>query len=305
MMIEAEATDNAWNLIQAGGVKPDEAVIAQGIEASKPFIKQLVEAQQTVAATAAKPTADYPTFPPYQPDLKSVVEACTRGAQGRLPDRRQGRAPGRRRRPQGARQGARRGEGRGRGAPESANAEVSAAYKSVTKHVVRSRVLAEGVRIDGRGLADIRPLDAEVQVVPCVHGSAIFQRGETQILGVTTLNMLKLEQQIDSLSPVTKKRYMHNYNFPPYSTGETGRVGRRSVARSGTAHSPSARSCRCCPRATSSPTRSARSRRRSAPTARPRWPGLRVHALAPQRGRAAARSGRGHRDGPHLRHGRR
>src|SRR5690606_14204468 len=78
--------------------------------------------------------------------------------------------------------------------------------------------------MDGRGLADIRPLDAEVQVIPRVHGSAIFQRGETQILGVTTLNMLKMEQQIDSLAPVTKKRYMHHYNFPPYSTGEKGRV---------------------------------------------------------------------------------
>jgi hypothetical protein len=64
-----------------------------------------------------------------------------------------------------------------------------------------------------------------VQVIPRVHGSAIFQRGETQILGVTTLNMLKMEQQIDSLSPTTSKRYMHHYNFPPYSTGETGRVG--------------------------------------------------------------------------------
>ncbi|MPS76018.1 MAG: polyribonucleotide nucleotidyltransferase, partial [Microbacterium sp.] len=109
--------------------------------------------------------------------------------------------------------------------PESAGAEVGNAYKSVTKKIVRGRILTEGVRIDGRGLADIRPLDAEVQVIPRVHGSAIFQRGETQILGVTTLNMLKMEQQIDSLSPTTSKRYMHHYNFPPYSTGETGRVG--------------------------------------------------------------------------------
>ncbi len=109
--------------------------------------------------------------------------------------------------------------------PAVATLEFSAAYKSVTKKIVRGRILAEGVRMDGRGLADIRPLDAEVQVIPRVHGSAIFQRGETQILGVTTLNMLKMEQQIDSLSPVTHKRYMHHYNFPPYSTGETGRVG--------------------------------------------------------------------------------
>ena len=102
---------------------------------------------------------------------------------------------------------------------------VSAAYKSVTKKIVRGRILTEGVRMDGRGLSDIRALDAEVQVIPRVHGSAIFQRGETQILGVTTLNMLKMEQQIDSLAPVKKKRYLHHYNFPPYSTGETGRVG--------------------------------------------------------------------------------
>jgi polyribonucleotide nucleotidyltransferase len=91
--------------------------------------------------------------------------------------------------------------------------------------VVRQRILKDQIRIDGRGLTDIRQLTAEVEVLPRVHGSAIFERGETQIMGVTTLNMLKMEQQIDSLSPVTRKRYMHNYNFPPYSTGETGRVG--------------------------------------------------------------------------------
>jgi polyribonucleotide nucleotidyltransferase len=108
---------------------------------------------------------------------------------------------------------------------EEQMAQFSAAYKSVTKKIMRTRVLKESIRIDGRGLRDIRTLDAEVAVIPRVHGSAIFQRGETQILGITTLNMLKMEQQIDSLSPVTSKRYMHNYNFPPYSTGEVGRVG--------------------------------------------------------------------------------
>ena len=95
----------------------------------------------------------------------------------------------------------------------------------MTKKIVRHRTLTEGVRMDGRGLKDIRTLAAEVEVLPRVHGSAIFERGETQILGVTTLNMLRMEQQVDDLSPVTHKRYMHNYNFPPFSTGETGRVG--------------------------------------------------------------------------------
>jgi polyribonucleotide nucleotidyltransferase len=226
MMIEAEATDNAWTLIQGGAIKPNEEVIAEGIEASKPFIKQLIVAQQQVAAAASKPTGNYPLFPPYTTEVYDAVAALAYDGLKDvyvIADKI-------------ARQDAddvlkasvktaiaakvEAGE-----LPATANNQVGAAYKSVTKLVVRSRVLNEGVRMDGRGLADIRPLDAEVAVIPRVHGSAIFQRGETQILGVTTLNMLKLEQTIDSLSPVTKKRYMHNYNFPPYSTGETGRVG--------------------------------------------------------------------------------
>ena len=97
--------------------------------------------------------------------------------------------------------------------------------RSLTKKLVRERVISDGLRIDGRGLTDIRPLSAEVGVLPRVHGSALFERGETQILGVTTLNMLRMEQMIDTLNPERTKRYMHNYNMPPYSTGETGRVG--------------------------------------------------------------------------------
>ena len=96
---------------------------------------------------------------------------------------------------------------------------------SLNKKLVRQRILRDKVRIDGRGLTDIRQLSAEVAIIPRAHGSALFERGETQILGVTTLNMLRMEQQIDSLSPETHKRYLHHYNFPPFSTGETGRVG--------------------------------------------------------------------------------
>ena len=126
--------------------------------------------------------------------------------------------------------------GEGKEFEERAN-EVSVAFAALTKHTVRQRILTEQVRIDGRGLTDIRQLTAEVEVLPRVHGSAIFERGETQIMGVTTLNMLKLEQQLDSLYPVTSKRYIHHYNFPPYSTGETGRVGspkRREVGHGAT-----------------------------------------------------------------------
>jgi polyribonucleotide nucleotidyltransferase len=108
---------------------------------------------------------------------------------------------------------------------EGREKEVSAAYRSLTKKLVRQRVINDGVRIDGRGVADIRTLSAEIDVVPRVHGSALFERGETQILNVSTLNMLRMEQMVDTLNPETRKRYMHHYNFPPYSTGETGRVG--------------------------------------------------------------------------------
>jgi len=226
MMVEAEATEGSWELIRAGATKPDEAVVAQGLEASKPFLKQLIKAQQSIADQAAKAIQEFPLFPPYQQatydavaglaydELKGVYQIADKlerqNADDELKDRVKGHIAA---------------EVEAERLPASANSEVSAAYKSVSKKIMRSRVLTEGIRIDGRGLTDIRALDAEVQVIPRVHGSAIFQRGETQILGVTTLNMLKMEQQIDSLAPVKKKRYLHHYNFPPYSTGETGRVG--------------------------------------------------------------------------------
>jgi polyribonucleotide nucleotidyltransferase len=226
MMVEAEATEGSWDLIKGGATKPDETVVAQGLEASKPFLKQLIKAQLELAAQSAKPILDYPVFPPYEQatydavagyaydELKGIYQVADKverqNADDALKDRVKGHVvdlieSG--------------------NLPESALGQVGAAYKSVTKKIVRGRILTDGVRIDGRGLSDIRALDAEVQVIPRVHGSAIFQRGETQILGVTTLNMLKMEQQIDSLAPVKKKRYLHHYNFPPYSTGETGRVG--------------------------------------------------------------------------------
>ena len=226
MMVEAEATEVSWDLIKGGATKPDEAVVAQGLEAAKPFLKVLIEAQQKIADQAGKAIQDYPVFPPYADetynavaelsydDLVGVYQIADKIERQDADDALKARV----KEAIAARVAAEE-------LPESALGELSAAYKSVSKKVMRGRVLREGIRIDGRGLTDIRPLDAEVEVVPRVHGSAIFQRGETQILGVTTLNMLKMEQQIDSLSPITHKRYLHHYNFPPYPTGETGRVG--------------------------------------------------------------------------------
>jgi polyribonucleotide nucleotidyltransferase len=226
MMVEAEATEGSWNLIKAGAIKPDEAVVAQGLEAAKPFLMQLAKAQSEMAAQSAKEIQDFPVFTAYDQETYDAVAGI---AYDRLASIYQIAAKAERQDADDALKdevkAAIAAKVTAGELPEAANGQVSAAYKSVTKKIVRGRILTEGVRMDGRGLADIRPLDAEVQVIPRVHGSAIFQRGETQILGVTTLNMLKMEQQIDSLSPITKKRYLHHYNFPPYSTGETGRVG--------------------------------------------------------------------------------
>ncbi|GAB3188012.1 polyribonucleotide nucleotidyltransferase [Nesterenkonia suensis] len=224
MMVEAEASDNSWKLIkEQGRTAPTEDIVAEGLEAAKPFIKVLCEAQADLAARAAKAPVEVPTFVDYQDDVFEAVKAA---AEERLTniyqiaDKQDRDAADAELKAELVEQLAGEGqqfEGRG--------GEVGKALGAVTKQVIRQRILRDQFRIDGRGLTDIRQLTAEVEVLPRVHGSAIFERGETQIMGVTTLNMLKMEQSIDSLSPETKKRYMHNYNFPPYSTGETGRVG--------------------------------------------------------------------------------
>jgi len=220
MMVEAEATTATIELVKGGAIAPTEEVVAQGLEAAKPFIKVLCQAQAELAKQAAKPTAEFPLYLDYQPDvLQAVTEAVSAdlaaaltiaGKQDREAEQDRVKAVA-------VEKLAGQFEGREK--------EISGAFRALTKKLVRERIIRDRVRIDGRGVADIRALSAEVEVVPRVHGSALFERGETQILGVTTLNMLRMEQQLDTLAPETRKRYMHNYNFPPYSTGETGRVG--------------------------------------------------------------------------------
>ncbi|MBG7588435.1 polyribonucleotide nucleotidyltransferase [Rothia kristinae] len=222
MMVEAEATDESWNLIQDGAQAPTEEIVAEGLEAAKPFIKALCEAQADLASRAGKPAMDLPRFGGYGDDIAAAVESYTEQI------REVYSIAGKQEREQASADLQQRiqeelaGEGK---EYEERLDEVNGAFNALTKKIVRQRILTDQVRIDGRGLTDIRQLTAEVEVLPRVHGSAIFERGETQIMGVTTLNMLKLEQTIDSLSPVKVKRYIHHYNFPPYSTGETGRVG--------------------------------------------------------------------------------
>ncbi|WP_043827022.1 MULTISPECIES: polyribonucleotide nucleotidyltransferase [unclassified Amycolatopsis] len=224
MMVEAEGTEHTLDLIADGGTAPDETTVAQGLEAAKPFIRVLCEAQQRLAADAAKPTGEFPLYPAYQPDIYEAVAAI---ASDELAKALQ--IAGKQERDAATDEVKaavleKLGLGEGE-AFEGRDKEVGGAFKALTKKIMRTRVLTEKIRMDGRGLTDIRQLSAEVAVVPRAHGSALFERGETQILGITTLNMLRMEQQIDSLSPETTKRYLHHYNFPPFSTGETGRVG--------------------------------------------------------------------------------
>ncbi|ADG78356.1 Polyribonucleotide nucleotidyltransferase OS=Tsukamurella paurometabola (strain ATCC 8368 / DSM/ CCUG 35730 / CIP 100753 / JCM 10117 / KCTC 9821 / NBRC 16120 / NCIMB 702349 / NCTC 13040) OX=521096 GN=pnp PE=3 SV=1 [Tsukamurella paurometabola] len=220
MMVEAEATENVIELIAGGATAPTEAVVAEGLEAAKPFIAVLCEAQKQLAAGAAKPTGEFPLFPAYQDDVFAAVEAA--GA-AKLNDALS--IAGKQERDNAT--DVVKAEVLEAVGPqfEGREGEIGAAFRSLTKKLVRQRILTDHFRIDGRGITDIRSLSAEIAVIPRAHGSALFERGETQILGVTTLDMVKMAQQIDSLGPEKSKRYMHHYNFPPYSTGETGRVG--------------------------------------------------------------------------------
>jgi polyribonucleotide nucleotidyltransferase len=226
MMVEAESTPGTLKLLAdetSGAVAPTEETVAEGLEAAKPFIRVLCEAQSRLAADVAgdgAKAAEYPVFVDYAED---VYEAVAREVSEELATtltiagKHEREAETDRVKALAQAKLAEQFEGREK--------EISAAFRALTKKLVRERIISEGLRIDGRGLTDIRPLAAMTHVLPRVHGSALFERGETQILGVTTLNMLRMEQMIDTLNPDRTKRYMHNYNFPPYSTGETGRVG--------------------------------------------------------------------------------
>ena len=220
MMVEAEATENTIELIKGGATAPSEDVVAAGLDAAKPFIAELCRAQSALAAVAGKETAEFPVFLDYEADVFAAVESAVSDDLVKALT-----IAGKQERETELDRVKELTIERVAGNFEGREKEVSAALRSLTKKLVRKRVLTDKIRIDGRGLRDIRSLSAEVDVIPRVHGSALFERGETQILGVTTLNMMKMEQQLDTLSPVTRKHYMHNYNFPPYSTGETGRVG--------------------------------------------------------------------------------
>ncbi len=219
-MVEAGGTEAQWPAMQDGAPKVDEAELARGLEASKQYILQSIAAQnELVAKVGSKSPMPYSVTSDYTPEVLTAMQAkreqilatqvisdktARLEAEAALRDQLVAELA-----PQFA-------------GVDGADKQLKAAFRSVNKAVVRSRIVNEGARIDGRGPKDIRALSSEVGVLPSVHGSGLFQRGETQVLNVTTLGMPRMEQMIDALGDVTRKRYVHHYNFPPYSTGETG-----------------------------------------------------------------------------------
>ena len=218
MMVEAGGTEHAWQYYQDGAPKVTEEVIAEGLEQAKTWIRESIVAQrELVAKFGAKPTISYELFVDYAPEIAERVSAVGSESIAKANANTQ----------KALREAALSEavdeitatlvpefEGRER--------EIRAAARSLTKAIVRRRIVEEGVRIDGRGTAEIRPLSAEVALLPTAHGSALFQRGDTQVLNVTTLGMPRMNQLLDTIGTEEHKRYIHHYNFPPFSTGETG-----------------------------------------------------------------------------------
>ena len=225
MMVEAGGTEGSFEKYADGAPKVDEDVLAAGLEASKQWIRESIELQrELVAAYVADrgpiETIPYQVFRDYEDDVYARVEAVGLSAldsANRISEKQ----------PRATALAEATADIVNQLSGEFADrvGEIKAAVKAVTKKLVRGRIVNDGVRIDGRGTADIRPLSAEVDLFPMTHGSAMFQRGETQVVNVTTLGMPRMRQQLDTISPDEFRRYMHHYNFPPYSVGETGRVG--------------------------------------------------------------------------------
>ncbi len=223
LMIEGEAPDNTWDLLASGAAAPTEETVAEGLEAAKVAIGQLIDFQREFVDAVGVTEQTWEPRPLYGEDVYELVAAFAKDRLGEaiVPDKAE----------REAKLDALKAETKEHVAAQlgedaaSRMGEFGPAWKQVQKKVMRKRVIDEGIRLDGRAPTEIRPLSAEVGVLKRAHGSALFSRGDTQVLNITTLGMLRMTQQIDTLDLEDSKRYMHHYNFPPFSTGETGRVG--------------------------------------------------------------------------------
>jgi polyribonucleotide nucleotidyltransferase len=226
LMIEGEAPDETWPLLAAGGtaVAPTEELVAQGLERAKEVIAELIEAQEEFLAQAGVKPSEFEPHPLYGQDLWDALSSFARDSveAAIVPDKKQREANMTAAKDEAKTHVA---EVLGEDVFAGRSHEFGPAWKALEKQVMRRRVVEQGVRLDGRGPTDIRPLSAHVGLLPRAHGSSLFERGDTQVLNVTTLGMLRMNQMIDTLDLEDSKRYIHHYNFPPFSTGETGRVG--------------------------------------------------------------------------------
>ncbi len=222
MMVEAGGSERSFQYYDEGAPKVTEEVLADGLEAAKQWIRESIVLQRELvamfeAARGPVGTIEFSTFSDYADDVGQRVEevGSTQIAAANTIIAKAER--------NGALADATASIVAALGAEfPDRESEIKAAVKGLTKKLVRRRIVEEGVRIDGRGTSDIRPLSAEIDLFPTAHGSALFQRGETQVLNVTTLGMPRMNQLLDTITPDPSKRYMHHYNFPPFSTGETG-----------------------------------------------------------------------------------
>jgi len=219
IMVEAGSTTDGVRLINAGQPPSDEATVARGLEESKRYIGELIDLQLQLASRVERPAVEWPLAVDYSPEIRERVAAVAgsrlAGVVRTADKKERSAAEAEALAATLAELGIAEDDEVGRG-------QAKRAFKSVMKDLMRARVVDEGVRLDGRGPRDIRPLSVEVGVVGRTHGSGLFQRGETQVLNLTTLGMLKMEQMLDTLGVEDSKRYMHHYNFPPFSTGEAG-----------------------------------------------------------------------------------
>jgi polyribonucleotide nucleotidyltransferase len=223
LMIEGEAPDATWDLLAGGAAAPTEEAVAEGLEAAKRAIVEQVEAQRSFVDEAGVKEQEWTPRPLFGDDVYDIVSgfAADRLAEAIVPDKAEREA-----KLDDLKAETRKHLADRLGEEHSDRlAEFGAAWKQVQKKVMRGRVIRDGIRLDGRTPTEIRPLSAEIGVLKRAHGSALFSRGDTQVLNITTLGMLRMTQMIDTLDLEDTKRYMHHYNFPPFSTGETGRVG--------------------------------------------------------------------------------
>jgi polyribonucleotide nucleotidyltransferase len=224
LMIEGEAPDNTWSLLADGAPAPTEETVAEGLEAAKRAIAEVIDMQNEFLGKLTITPRAYEPKPLFGDDLYEALSSFAKSKlEGAIVIDKVERE---------TKLAAVKDEAKthlastlGEEAFAARAAEFGPAWKQLQKKVMRKRVIDDGIRLDGRTPTDIRPLSAEVGVLKRAHGSALFQRGDTQVLNVTTLGMLRMTQMIDTLDLQDSKRYMHHYNFPPFSTGETGRVG--------------------------------------------------------------------------------